>query len=157
MIKLSSGFLVIMVVVLSLVLSACGEPAASPGPGANAVLQTTPPPVTTTQSTNSVPPATTPPVTTPPVTTPPPQTGNPNDVKFEVLMAAPANYAGKMVTTTGAVSSKGTGFVMLGALKCETTSDLAEVIIGSVVLVSGICQVDGSSVTLKTASCILVC
>ena len=145
-----------LAVVLSLLISGCGSPASVSPPAGNAAVQTTGNPAATTQNT-TVPPATTPPVTTQPAASSPPQTDNPNDVKFEILMASPASYAGKTVTTSGAVTSKGTGYVMIGALKCETNSDLTDILTGTLVYATGVCQVDGSSVTLNGAAVALIC
>ncbi len=135
-----------LALVFSLLISGCGSPASVSPPAGNAAVQTTGSPA-----------AATPPATTQPAASSPPQTGNPNDVKFEILMASPASYAGKTVTTTGAVTSKGTGFVMLGALKCETNSDLTDIQTGTLVYATGVCQVDGSSVTLNGALVALIC
>ena len=135
-----------LAVVLFLLISGCGSPASVSPPAGNAAVQTTGTPAATTQN-----------PTTQPAASSPPQTDNPNDVKFEILMASPASYAGKTVTTSGAVTSKGTGFVMIGALKCETNSDLSDILTGTLVYATGVCQVNGSSVTLNGAAVALIC
>ena len=143
-----------LAVVLFLLISGCGSPASVSPPAGNAAVQTTGSPAATTQNT-TFPPATTRPATT--QSAAPPQTGIPDDVKFEILMASPASYAGKTVTTSGAVTSKGTGYVMIGALKCETNSDLSDILTGTLVYATGVCQVNGSSVTLNGALVALIC